>query len=133
LTTCWITVRCAGWSSFVIVQVFCSPAAIVPPQSAESEAVYPDGPPVSATPYVPAASKRVVPAALPTKDGRAVPLLVTVIVQALGAAAPPLSFTTCLTTVSCGAGRLSSFVRMQVFVSPRASAPVHPAETLVLV
>jgi len=32
-TTCLITIRWPGWSSFVIVQVFVSPFAIVPEQS----------------------------------------------------------------------------------------------------
>lgn len=32
LTTCLITVSVAGTSSFVIVQVFCSPAVTVPEQ-----------------------------------------------------------------------------------------------------
>ena len=35
LTTCLMTMRCAGWSSLVMVQVFCSPAAIVPEQPTE--------------------------------------------------------------------------------------------------
>src|SRR5437016_5389161 len=34
LTTVLITVRCAGWSSLVMVHVWCSPATIVPLQSA---------------------------------------------------------------------------------------------------
>ena len=36
LTTCFFTKRWAGWSSLEMVQVFCSPAASVPTQPAES-------------------------------------------------------------------------------------------------
>src|SRR5438132_3633721 len=62
-----------------------------------------------------------------------VPLLVTVICQAPANAVPPLSFTTCLTTVSVAmVGALSSLVMVQTFCSPRASVPEQPA-ALVLV
>src|SRR5438309_5551708 len=62
-----------------------------------------------------------------------VPLLVTVICQAPANAVPPLSFTTCLTTVSVAmVGVLSSLVMVQTFCSPSASVPEQPA-ALVLV
>src|SRR5438309_8740326 len=62
-----------------------------------------------------------------------VPLLVTVICQAPANAVPPLSFTTCLTTVSVAmVGALSSLVIVQVFCSARASVPEQPT-ALVLV
>src|SRR5207247_2512154 len=64
---------------------------------------------------------------LPAKDGSSVPLFVTVIDQAPARAVPPLSFTTCLITVSVAVGTaLSSLVMVQVFVSLRASVPVQP-------
>ena len=39
LMTCLMTINVAGWSSFVIVQIFVSPLAIVPAQSALSDFV----------------------------------------------------------------------------------------------
>src|SRR2546422_904789 len=99
--TCLITVRCAGWSSLTRVQVLVSPAAIIPLQPREPVPVYPEGPPDSVTLKVPTASATVTPVKEPANDGSVVPLLVTVIVQAPGAAVPPLSLITRLMTVRC--------------------------------
>ena len=49
-----------------------------------------------------------------------------VIVKALAAAVPPLSFTTFLMTVSVGG--LSLFVIVQVALPPAGRFPEHPAE-----
>ena len=46
------------------------------------------------------------------------------------AAVPPLMLTTCLITISFGA--MSSFVTVQVFVSPTLIEPEQPAERLEL-
>src|SRR5919106_1595918 len=60
LTTCLITMSCGAMSSFVTVQVFVSPAAMVPLQSADRVAAYPDGP-VSETLYGPGSRVTLVP------------------------------------------------------------------------
>src|SRR5437867_4204182 len=41
LITCFTTVSVAAWSSFVRMQILCSPAAIVPLQPAEALPAYP--------------------------------------------------------------------------------------------
>ena len=51
---------------------------------------------------------------------------VTVIVKALAAAVPPLLFTTCLITISCGP--ISSLVTVQVLVWARAIEPLQSVE-----
>ena len=56
-------------------------------------------------------------------------LPVTCRVKSEGTALPPLSFTTCLTTVRVAVvGALSSLVTVQVFESPGAIVPVQSAE-----
>ena len=52
----------------------------------------------------------------------------TVIVKLAAVAVPPLSLTTCLMTISFAA--ISSFVTVQVFVSPMPIEPTQSAERL---
>src|SRR5919108_910802 len=125
-TTCLITVSVGATSLFVIVQVLCSPSArLTAPEVLQSPAmpiwVYPLGPPDSLTTYEPALSVRVVPASEPAKGLplTSLPPLVMCIDHCDAVAEPPLSFTTCLMTVSVGPTSL--FVTVQVLASPRAN------------
>src|SRR5947209_3599359 len=92
--------REGGMSAFVTVQVFVSPTAIEPVQSAEKLAAYPPGR-VSETLYAPAFRKTVVPGdSAPGNDpGDGLPP-VTVIVKSLATAVPPLPLITFLMTMS---------------------------------
>ena len=92
----------------------------------ELVALYPVGPPLSVTLYVPGARVRIVPGnSEPAKAVIGVPLFVTVIDQFPASAVPPLSLTTCLITVSWGAGGMSSLVTVHVLFSARAITPVQ--------
>ena len=83
----------------------------------------------SETAYAPGLSVTRVPASLPGKLAGLGAVPVTVIVQLSAEALPPLSFTTCLMTVSV-VGGTSSFVITQVFVSLTAIVPVQSLERL---
>src|SRR5437870_706936 len=133
LTTCFFTKRWAGWSSLVMVQLFCSPAAIVPAQPAESVGEYPSMSALSETEYVPAFSVTVVPASLPGNEAGLGAPPATFIVQLSADALPPLSLMTCLITISIPvAGGKSSFVIVQILVSLTAIVPLQSGERVLL-
>src|SRR2546426_5683101 len=123
--SCWGRVRLGASSPIVIVHVFVCPTRIVPLQPIAEVCEYP-GRPLSDTLNDPWLRVTVVPGdAAPAKDAEGCTFVpVTVIVNAEAVAAPPLSFTTCLITVSWGA--TSSFVIVHVFVSPTRMVPLQP-------
>src|SRR5207302_1145969 len=122
-----------GWASVGMVQVLDSGAGSVPLQGALGLGVWPAGPPDSATLYEPTESVTFVPAALPGNGVMGEPLLVTVICHAPASAVPPLSFTTCLITLSVAVGvTLSSLVMVQILVCARASVPEQPTAPVLL-
>src|ERR671922_21902 len=130
-TTCLITVSVGATSLFVIVQVLFSPSArLTAPEVMQSPAmpiwVYPLGPPDSLTTYEPALSVFVVPDSEPAKGLplTSLPPLLMCIDHCDAVAEPPLSFTTCLMTVSVGATSL--FVIEHVLLSPGASVTLPP-------
>src|SRR5437762_5017471 len=105
-------------SLLVTVHVLSSPTATVPVQPAEKLCAYPDGP-LSPTEYDPAFSATSVPGeAAPGNEPGVGELPVTDIVNAEAVAVPPLSLMTVL--ITCSFGWMSSFVMVQVFVSPIA-------------
>ena len=125
LITCLITISFGAMSLLVTVQVFVSPMAIVPLQSADFVA-YPDGPGLRRrrcrrrrSTFVPGDSAPgKSPGSCPGLDGH------REVADAL--AVPPLSLITCLITISFGA--MSLLVTVQVFVSPMAIVPLQSAD-----
>ena len=77
--------------------------------------------------YEPTLTDFVVPGlSAPANEWTTVAPCLICIVQSDATAVPPLSFTTCLTTVICGA--TSSFTSVHVFVSP-APTTTFPCES----